>query len=157
MSQQKDNKKLMHLMYIGRRESSVNGKPSLLFMYVDPNKKNDLLYGYTIALGGKGKRAGDVIGGIYEGQFNPVEHTAYSAGTWKYCGLNSGISKEERAAWKAQETADKASVAASKKEIQDRRQDPMWELLKPVRNEYKKTNTAGKQAILSKILEYITR
>ena len=78
-------------------------------------------------------------------------------GGWEYQGLDGAVSDEQRTKWSTRQTAEEGKLAALKREQDDRKADPMFDALAPIRAAYKKTNVLGKRAILAKVLEYIQR
>lgn len=160
-------KKKVKWLYVGQRISDDGTKKEIRFAYREYVEGEKLVLGargdldnsmyFGKALGARGKR-GDIVGGIYEGEIETHEDgslTAFGVGGWFYQGRIKDAAL--RASLKATEDVARGEFEAWKGKKEDASKDPLLEYLKPVREAYHRTNTAGKRALIAKVLEYIGR
>lgn len=112
----------------------------------DPTEAS--LASFSIPLG-TSKRGRDVIGGVYTGEYDGSR--AY--GRWVF---ERKIEGDEVVNWEAKDLEAEA-VRKANKAKDESSELSMYSALRPIREAYRKTNTLGRRAILSAVIEYICR
>jgi len=103
---------------------------------------------------GTGKRGSDVVGGIYEGKvtIDGDGHT-FVHGRMTFKGTISN--KDLRVQLKALDDGQEGDYRAFMDTKRAKADDPMYEALEPIRLAYRQANTAGRRAIIAKVLQRI--
>jgi hypothetical protein len=103
---------------------------------------------------GAGKRGSDVVGGLYEGKISIDGNGHTSAhGRWTFKGVISD--KDLRVQLKALDDGQEGDYRAHRDMKRAKSDDPVYEALEPIREAYKQANTAGRRAIIAKVLQRI--
>jgi len=143
-----DTKHIERWIYTGRH---ILKGSKLGYGYVD-EKNLDKVYYFFKPIWGKGRNG--VIGGIYEGEVMDTDSLRVSIG-WKF------IDKHGDTNWVAEREARSLAEEAthrSDREVKTARVDKeTFKRLDPIRKVYQAANSAGRQAILAEVLEYLTR
>lgn len=95
------------------------------------------------------------VGAVYEVEIDPDKPTTIYPNTMRWLHLWNDTS--EAAAWQASADAFDTLEAARRQQRKDERRKLPWELLEPLREEYRKTNAAGRLALEVRVLAYLRR
>jgi len=146
----KNNDPLVTAVCIGRR---VNRKGVYVHAYrfieEDGTLGSERLW--SSALGCKGKRGADVVGGRYEFRFAGSTASDLPA---KYTGRWDD--EDARDEWYARDTAAVARVAAERDRKKAKAHNPLHERLDPLRVAYEHAGWQGREKILAEFIRYIT-
>ena len=150
-------KKTMELVYL-YAVCSTDGKGKLHHAYCPVDKigeKDEVCY-WSKPLGAS-RRSSDIIGGIYEGEVTVKEDGGWSAVTGAFKCTGRIDDEDQIVEWKAKDTGERGELRRYKQIESMKKDNKMYEALKPIRAAMYKTNSAGRRAILADVIEYLTR
>ncbi len=136
--------------YTGRRYGLTDGG-GIIHVYLDEHGEDKI---FTKPLGGG--KGSDILGGLYEGviAYREDGHTV-AMGKWKWCGQYAD--EQLLVEWRASEEAALAEKKYEDKRKKAQKSNPLYDSLGPIKAAYRRTNAAGKRAILAQVIEFISR
>jgi len=153
----KGNEKTVRMVYLGKRYWKDSG---IMHVYAPieslPDRKEEVFFGQPL---GASKRSADLTLGIYEGIVVIQEdgtRTALGVGSWRYVEFLQGHD-DLRTEMVALSEAAEGELKTAKEKKKRKSEDPIYEALAPIRKAMRKTNAAGRRAIMAKVIECLNK